>query len=343
VSAVTDRLINNVPSSMLAHDPERILSLRVRNQQGLVWVISGYNLTIHSNVVGWDGSIDWNGFYAFGATTTEYDLATLTIGQLSDALVADGHLIAYSDPSLLTLSAMALIDGSGDQDSSNGDHLYIYTSPFWTLMSAYGEALTIANADVDFGLTQMDLRQCIGEWADVWGVLFGVPRLVNELDADYITRIVAESFRIRVSPLAIEDAVFAATGVHVVIDEPWKRIFELDGSSLSGASAMQDGNYFTYHVIQPIFPDGTTIAEVDLGVPAVQRNKAVGVDVFAPVVSFNPRFNILTAGMQVDSARTDKRSSWTYWEKSMVLSRDLLSDPGTAQLNDSMIMSTVAL
>jgi len=89
-----------------------------------------------------------------------------------------------------------------------------------------------------------------------------------------------------VNGFALEQAVRDLAGDEVVIDEPWKRMFALDVSALSGPDHLQDGRFYTYHVIQPVGQEGTNWSRV---YPILERNKAAGIDIYAPRVDFPPR------------------------------------------------------
>lgn len=306
------RLLRHPHAAVFDKAPGERLALRVRNPRGLVWEVtdSVLRLTTGQSLF-YDGGDQFDGLYDWGVKTREYSLRDRTIGQLISDLVADGHEVVFSDAEQLGRGAHVLVDGQGDQDTSNGDHLNAYTSILWALLDAYGIELDEALHQIGQALRQMVLTQAEGEWLDVWAGIYGVPRLADEPDAALQSRIPREVFRERVNGLAIEAGIADYTGFDVRIDEPWKRMFMLDHSALSGADHLQDGRYYTYHVIQPVGREGVNWAKV---YPHVVRNKAAGIEIYAPRVEFDVRHVVAQppAALTGEFGRVERRafSNW---------------------------------
>lgn len=320
------RLVDYPNTPVFDVDPKASLAIRVRNPAGLKWVVAdGVLSLVTGENLEFDGVFVWDGSYDFGVTTRSYTLADMTVAQLADALAADGHEIAYENPDLGSRSALVLLAGGNDQDSTNGDHLRAYTSLFWCLASAYGDELDHAEYEVRQALRQMIMTQAEGEWLDVWAGLYGVPRLTGETDAELQTRIPEEVFRLRVNGLAIQKAVADVANESVTIDEPWKRMFLLDESALSGSHHMQDGQYYTYHVIQPVGVEGTDLSKV---LPVVVRNKAAGIDVFTPRIDFTTREITVQPPVEyrVESGGIDTRGAGIFGTNDQILGVMRLSD-----------------
>jgi len=121
---VLQRLLRYPHRAVFDTTPAPELALRLRNPTGLAWDVDGskLRLVVGQNMV-WDGAVEFSGLYDWGVTRREYDLLDKTIAELADELRADGHEVAYENPDLGSLGASALIVGSGDQGTSNGDHL----------------------------------------------------------------------------------------------------------------------------------------------------------------------------------------------------------------------------
>ena len=282
------RLLSYPHEAVFDTSPQAELALRIRNPTGLVWEVSSTTLRLVTGQnAEWDGVLEFDGRAKFGVMIRDYGLTGKTVGQLAAEIQADGHDVLFENPDLARCGALALVPATGDQDASNGDHLQAHTSLLWSLMGGQAAAVEEAGFQVGQALRQMVLTQAEAEWLDVWAQLYGVPRSDGEIDAALQVRIPQEVFRRRVNGLAIEKAVKDLTGQVITLDEPWRRMFTLDESSLSGSSHMHDGEYFTYHVIQPVGRPGTDWNSV---LPVLVRNKAAGVDIYAPRVDLATRY-----------------------------------------------------
>lgn len=280
------RLLKYPHPAVFSKDPQAALVLRVRHEDGCVWRVAEGLMTV---TVG-------------GIDEFVYDLKTLTVGQLSAALVADGLDVIHVTSRYDTFSALVLVEGGGssldefdgvypipgDQWVSNGDHVYAYTSLLWALMSSYEGELTHAGYQVRQALRQMVMTQAEGEWLDVWAMIYGLTRLPGETDAELRVRIPEEAFRLRVNGLAIEQAVKSITGRSIEIREPWRLMFRLDESALSGADHLHDADFYSYHIIQPVAREAFDWAPV---LDVINRNRAAGVLVYSPAVEF-PGFEV---------------------------------------------------
>lgn len=257
---VLQRLLKNQHSAVFDLSPQSELVLRVRHADGAVWLVEDETLRVKAG--------------AQPAKT--YDLKTLTVGQLVTALVADGFDVPQVATAWQSRSAMALVEGTGNQANSNGDRIDGYTSLLWAIMSGYGGEVRAAQLQIAQALRQMVIPQAEGEWLDVWGTLYGVARKQVELDAAYQMQFSREVFRQRTNARAIEIAIKDETGWDVRIEEPWREMFRLDESSLSGGHKFYDGDHVGYHLIRPEALDNVDWAVV---LPIIERNKPAGVRV----------------------------------------------------------------
>lgn len=278
--SLLQRLLKYPHAAVFDKSPEPELALRLRNPHGLTWEVTGSVLhLVTGQDVSWNGALSFDGRYDWGVTVRDYSLIDKTVGDLIAELRADGHEVLYESQELSGRAAHILIIGSGNQDESNGDHLTAYTSLLWSLYGAYAIEVERAEVQVGEALRQMVLTQAEAEWLDVWANLYGVRRVSEEADPALQERIPQEAFRLRVNGLAIEQAVRDITGHAVRIDEPWRRMFTTSESALSGGDHLQDGRFYTYHVIQPIGGEGT---DWDAVLPVIHRNKAAGIDLYTP-------------------------------------------------------------
>lgn len=326
------RLLESLPRSMFDRSPDSALALRVRNPAGLSWSVSDGLLRV----------------VAGGAEPREYQLDNRSVAELADALRLDGHDVVFESSELGGRSALALLAASGDQDGTNGDHLLASTSPLWAILGAYGWELEAASDQILQVLQQLVMGTADPEWLDVWTEQYGLSRLkrrANSLFMDdevsydgtmfydgvlygpapvYYADIVSEVLRLRSTPLAIEQAVLDVANEDVTIDEPWKRLFIVGESVLSGDHLIHDGEFFTYHVIQPVLGEGTDFAAI---MPVVARNKAGGVLVADPRYYFPPFVvDAIDGVFSIRDGRSDERGSWLTSPSSHVIGLLRLSD-----------------
>jgi len=252
------------PHGVFDKRPGAELAIRIQHMAGCRWKVAEEVLTL---TVGDDAAVH------------TYDLADRTLVQLSMDLIDDGFDVPYLSPTLRSLSAAVLIEGSGDQHRSNGDHLNAYTSLLWVILSAYARELRVAGVQKEEALRQMVIPQAEGYWLDVWGLIYGIGRNAGETDGDYAPRIPEEAFRLRVNALAIEKAIKDITGKDVRIREPWVNMFRLDESKLSGSDRLYDGSNYGYHLIQPV---SNSVIDWDDVLPIIERNRPAGVLVLRP-------------------------------------------------------------
>lgn len=257
-----------------------------------------------------------------GLNSTSYDLSLLTVGQLILALVSDGYSVTENSSAHANLSALVLTESAGDEGISNGNRVTGYTSLMWVLMGGYAVVIREAGLQVIQALRQMIITQAEGEWLDLWGRLYGVSRRLNEIDSAYAARIPKEAFRLRESVVAIEEAVFDETGYVIRIEEPWRNIFRLDHSLLSGEDKFQDGERIGYFYIQP-----TSKFPIDWSVvlPIIHRNRAAGIVVLPP---FSRNLSYVNAGINpmVEGVNASINSSYSLYEDRTLLDYSNIED-----------------
>lgn len=263
MTTTLQRLLKYPHADVFDKTPQPELALRVRHAYGASWRIAEGILVVTAGGVSYD-----------------YDLTEYTVAKLADQLEADGFDIHYLSAQFANHGAMVLVEGEGFEGKTNGDHIYAYTSTLWALFNGYAGELRHAELQMYEALRQMVIPQSEGEWLDLWGALYAAERIDGESDSGYAARIPEEAFRIRVNALAIEKTIKDRTGHHVEIKEPWKQMFSLDHSSLSGTDHLPDDRYYSYFVIHPISHSGAI--DWDEILPIIERNRAAGVEVYAP-------------------------------------------------------------
>lgn len=150
-------------------DPAPVLALRVRHPHGAGWSVEGNILTLHA-----------------GDSAGVWDLNDYTLAQLASVVTNAGYEVLYLNPAVSHLSALTLLEGSGEQGNSNGDHLAIFTAPLAVLLAALGQALGEGRAAIAAALAQLILPDATNEWADLFGEIFGIPRRGTVADSPYL-------------------------------------------------------------------------------------------------------------------------------------------------------------
>lgn len=208
---LTERLLGYL-NRVFDKDPGRTLALRLRYDGAMSWVIQDGILT--TTVTGGSGS------------GVSIDLAAVTVAELGANLAAlPGYTVEYQDLSTFSgLSALVLLDARGNQDESNGDHLYGYTSVLWSYIEAIGNQLTLIRASIAEALLQMSASTASGEWVDEHGSYYKVPRNFNEVDAAYAARIISEVVKARGNNVAIGEAIRSAVSATSVQVDDWKTV-----------------------------------------------------------------------------------------------------------------------
>lgn len=181
--------------------PGEALALRLRyDGDSMVWRVADGVLT--TTVVGGSG-------VGLSIPLDSFSVADLCLFLGSQP----GYSVPYQDVSTFTgRSALVLLDREGDQDTSNGDHLYGYTSVLWAYMDSIASELTLLKASIAEAIKQMSAGTAEGEWVDEHGDYYNVRREVGESDPAYVARMISEIVRARGNGVAIADAIERAIG-----------------------------------------------------------------------------------------------------------------------------------
>lgn len=189
-------------------NPAPALALRLSyNGTGMTWQVDDGVLT--TIVTGGTG------------TNLSVDLSQYTLTGLVNYLAAQpGYSVLYADTGdLAPLSALVLIDDANDIAKSNGDHLYAYTNPNYAVLEAYADELEQAAAQIPLLPAELATNTADGEWLDLLGSYYAVPRLAGEGDRQYGDRIIAEVLRPKSNNVALEDAIRTFTGQAVQVTD----------------------------------------------------------------------------------------------------------------------------
>lgn len=254
-------------------DPQQFLALRLRYDGQMRWEISDATLT--TSVVGGSG------------LPLSVDLRQFTVSQLVSHLAAQpGYRIEYATTGAdAQLGARVLLDGSGDQDLSNGDHLTGYSSVLWAFLESFAAELREAAEQIAQMLRQMSIRTAEDVWLDELGDYYGVPRLAGESDGAYGPRLIAEVLRPRSNNVAIAQAIRSWTGQETSVSDvmEWIPEFPVHDASITynGAFDHQSGARPVYALFDVVYgydiENGGSIAEFQSAVEGViERLRAAG-------------------------------------------------------------------
>jgi len=235
---LTEKLLGYL-NRVFDKDPHRFLALRLRYSGSMTWTVEDGVLT--TAVTGGPGA------------PLVVDLSQYTIEQLVSHLASQaGYSVEYADAtSLADMCALVLIDGSADQDASNGDHLYGYTTLLWSYLEAQAIELKAASVQIGEMLEQMEIPSADDFWLDEHGGYYGVRRRAGELDADYASRMIAEIFRIRGNNVAIEVAIEGATGQEVTVTDV--TVYSQTAFPLYDGAINYDGSQMHNADAQPLY------------------------------------------------------------------------------------------
>lgn len=181
-------------------DPLPWFAIQLRYDGGMTWQVAEGIFT--TSVTGGSGS------------NLTVDLSQYTLGTLIDFLAAQpGYTTPYADESSRAgLSALTLLDGSGDISQSNGDHLWAYSNVLWAYMEATAVELELARAQINKLPGEMATTTADTVWLDTLGSYYKVPRLPNEADGSYGPRMIAQVLRPASNNVALEAAIKTYTG-----------------------------------------------------------------------------------------------------------------------------------
>lgn len=249
-------------------DPALALALRIRHPSGFAWRINNRVLTATTE--------------AGGAIAT-ITLTGRAIDEVATLLEQAGCTVEYMAQELRHRSADILMDGTGRQTQSNGDHMTGYTSLLWAILDSAAIELEAAEQmGVITALRQAYMHTAGGEWLEGWAGFFAVPRPDGMGDVAYLARIIKETLRPRVNGIAIEDTIKDYTGESIDLDEPWRFVHHLSMSPMSGDHHLHDGHHWTWNVIRPTSRQSNAPGDWQDILDLIYRNKPIGTIVDDP-------------------------------------------------------------
>jgi hypothetical protein len=102
------------------------------------------------------------------------------------------------------------------------------TSLTWSLLESISVARESAKTAIVAMLNEIRIDQAEGYWLDQHGVIYGVKRHLNEMDADYFQRLKATIFRQKGNNVAMEIALASDENILVTVaDDPAPGVFNV--------------------------------------------------------------------------------------------------------------------
>lgn len=201
---LTEKLLAQL-NRVFDRGPESVLALRIRyDGTSMRWRVADGRLT--TTVSGGTGG------------PLSIDLRSCSVAELASLVASQpGYSVPFVDTTAIPgLRATVLIDGEGDQSTSNGDHLRAYTSLLWAYMEAQAVELDAARLAIAEAMLQMAASTASEGWVDEHGYFYSVERRNGEADAAYAARMIAEVGQARGTRTALIDGVRRSTGASLV-------------------------------------------------------------------------------------------------------------------------------
>lgn len=177
---LTDSLLSYL-NRVFSKDPLPFLALRITCDSGhMTWDVTAGILTLTPAGI----TI---------ALPLSIDLSTITIAGLANYLSSrPGYIVPFvADFTVNNLSALVILEGSGDVSQSNGDHLYGYSNILYAYVNATANELELAQDQIPNAVAQMSTTSAGTEFLDFLGTYYKVPRNPGELDQAYAPRIIS--------------------------------------------------------------------------------------------------------------------------------------------------------
>lgn len=204
--------------SVFDKDPEAVPVIRISASGNAQWEVKDRTLTVKNSFLG---------------NSSEFDLTGYTLRELVQEIRYAGFSVTVIKDGFLDRPSDILLEGFGDEGNGyNGDTLYAFTSPLWSILNTVGLTLeeTHQNACIE-GVNQAYFDRARDYWLDVWGMFFGINRLDGQDDESYLAAIIEEVLRLRNNHYAMKNAVEKITGIKVFIHELWKDRYSVGGSN----------------------------------------------------------------------------------------------------------------
>lgn len=175
----------------------------------------------------YDGNLNWkitdNVFTTTVSGGTGVSLAlTLsdyTITELSDYLSSQaGYTSTYVNDDISSLSAITVMDGSGVQ-GDGAISLLAHQSLLWLWFDVIAKELAVAALSVTEMIKELVVGTSSTDWLNEWGDFYGIPRITDESNALYATRIASEVVGVNSTNLALEKKILDQAGMQATVSD----------------------------------------------------------------------------------------------------------------------------
>lgn len=184
--------------------PMQFLALSMAYDGAMTWEVSDGVLT--TTVTGGSGA------------SLSIDLSGYTLLSLVEYIASqNGYTTTFLTADNTALSALVLIDSTGDISVDGGGDFYGYTSTLWSFFEAYASELTDAGTSISALPGEMATTTADSAWLDMLGTYYNVKRQSGELDSAYGPRIIATVIRPATNNIAIEMAIEKFTGQEATV------------------------------------------------------------------------------------------------------------------------------
>ncbi|EEK4464914.1 hypothetical protein GNM83_18970 [Salmonella enterica] len=258
IKSMLEKLLSHLHRAVFDTTADTLVAFYLDGPVGSSWVAINENFDITFA----DGSV------------TSLDLNKFAVWQLIDELEKLGMTVTSQNAEARYFSGITMLELSGK--AGEPQPITLYKDILHAIFGAYSREMRIASDQVGQALNQLEIPKADDGFLDQWGDQFGISR-EGLSDADYRIKIPQEAFRVRVNSYAIEKAIKDETGYDITLDEPWRDIFRLDESMLSGASRLYKEGDVGYFLVQPVSFTPLSDEQWSKIYPIIDRNIAAGV------------------------------------------------------------------
>ncbi|EIP9220982.1 hypothetical protein LT875_002428 [Salmonella enterica] len=273
MKTMLERLLGHLHRAVFDTSADEIVAFRLDGPPGSSWVAVNELFTIT---------------FANGSEKV-YDLNQYAIYQFIDELKSIGMTVTSVNTDCLYFSCITMLELNGKAGGMNP--VTLYKDILHAIFGAYSREMRKAQESVTDAIQQMEIPTADDGFLDEWGTLFSVIRTPGMDDPTYRKKIRRVAFRKRVNSYAIEQVVKEDTGYTITLEEPWRDIFRLDISQLSGTHKFyktdSDPNnpnpvdQTGYFLVQPV---AYNAVDWDVIIPIIKRNLAAGINILTPAI-----------------------------------------------------------
>lgn len=260
IKTMLERLLGHLHRAVFDTSADEVVAFMLDGPAGSSWIAKDENFDITFA----DGS------------TAHFDLNNYTMNQLAVALLGAGMTVIKVNNDTRHFSGITMLELEGK--AGRLQPVTLYKDILHAVFGAYSREMRQAKTAVTEGINQLFIPKANDGFLDTWGNMFGVPRTTTD-DTKYRIEIPREAFRLRVNAFAIEQAVKDHTNYEITLEEPWRDLFRLDESFLSGSNKFYSKDTTGYFIVQPVTYTG---ADWDVVMPIIQRNLAAGIIILKP-------------------------------------------------------------